>query len=420
MLQIGQRTYLKSVLMLRTVQRPYLEICICWCCNLLRDMLEICFRLIFQIVQSLTWKVYSADVDVTNCSKTLLGKCVMLMLQTDQRPCLQNIFFWWCKLFKDLTWNICSSDVANCSKNLLESVYSVDVTTSSNYLTWKVYSADVAICSETCLKYDVANCSKALLGKCIPLMLMQTVQRPYLKSVLLWCCKLIKELTWNVYSCWCYKLFKNITWKVYSADNEMLQTMFEKCTPLMLQIVQRPSWNVYSVLLLTLKLHYLESLYSAEIAFCLGTMLETCCTSILQIVQSTYLESVFCWCYKLFKEHGKCNMLMFQTVERTCLKNIFFWCCKLAKYLSWKMYSCYGANCWKHLLESVNCWCYNCSKTLLGKCVILMLQTDQRSCLKNILFWCCKLFKDLTWNMDSSDLANCSKHLLQKCILLIL
>ena len=180
MLQTVQRPWLKNIiLMLHTVQRPYLKY--------LLLMLQI------------TSRVYS--VDVTNCSKTLLGKGIKRMLRTVQRPCLQNIFFWCCKLFKNLTWNICSSDVANCSKTL----------------TWKVYSV-----------HDVQS---AYLESVLWLML-QTVQRPCLKNISFRWCKLFKDLTWNICSSDVANWSKNL---------------LKKCILLMLQTVQRPYLETVNV-----------------------------------------------------------------------------------------------------------------------------------------------------------------------------
>ena len=146
-----------------------------------------------------------------------------------------------------------------------------------------------------------------------------------------------------------------------------------------------------------------QTVQRPDVANCSKHLFEKCILLMLQTVQRPYMESVLCWCFKLFKEHA------------------------------WKLYSSDVAN-WPNTLvekctpadvannfKSVFCWCYKLFKEhYLERVLSGCCEAVQRPCLKNILFWCCKLFKDLTWNMDSSDLANCSKHLLQKCILLIL
>ena len=161
--------------------------------------------------------------DLANCSKTMLEKYILPMMQTVQRPNLKHLLLWCCKLVKEPTWKVCTVDVTNCSKTLL-----------GNCIMLMLQSV-----KRTCLNYvspNLSSCSKALLRNCILLMVMlQTVQRPYLGNVLCWCCKLIKDHACKIYS---------------SDDANWSKTLLDTFAPLMLQIVQR-----------------------------------------------TYLKCVFCWCY---------------------------------------------------------------------------------------------------------------------------
>ena len=70
-----------------------------------------------------------------------------------------------------------------------------------------------------------------------------------------------------------------------------------------------------------------------------------------------------------------------ETVKMYYLKRVFFWSRKLFKELPWKV----------HYVDATNC-----SKTLLGKFIMLMLQADQNICLKYVFVRCCKLLKDIT------------------------
>ena len=216
--------------MMQTVQRPNLKHLLLWCCKLVKEP---------------TWKV--CTVDVTNCSKTLVGNCIMLMLQSVKRPCLKYVFVWSLKLFKGLTWKVYSADVdiTNCSKTLLGKCGMLMLQTDA----CKIYYSDDANCSKTllgngiywsCLMLQILmfKVQNIYLKMCILLMLqtvqwhylervlsmfvqipclknislmMQTVQRPNLKHLLLWCCKLVYLL--------------------------------EMCILLMLQTVQRTHWK---------------------------------------------------------------------------------------------------------------------------------------------------------------------------------
>ena len=230
------------------------------------------------------------------------------MLQTAQRPCLKNISFRWCKLFKDLTWNICSSDVANWSKNLLEKCILLMLQTVWRSMLEECTSSDVANCSKHlrlknvfcwcwCYKLilqmlekslTVEICSKTLLGKRVHADVANWT-KTCLKNIFFWCCKLFK-VTWNisssylknVYFCWCCKLFKDITWKVYSVD-------VTNCSKTI-------TWKMY---------------YS-DVANCSKTY---AWNMFSDVAQRTYLKSVFCWCYKkaLLGKYYVC---------------CYLWCCK--------------------------------------------------------------------------------------------
>ena len=211
------------MLILQTVQRPYLESVLCWCCKLNKD--NAC-------------KIYSSDD--ANCSKTwccfkeLTWNCWYKLfkdssdvMQTVQRPCLKNILFWCCKLFKDHAWKLYYSDVANCSKTLLEiwtplilqivqSMYFKSVFCWC-YKLFKVLTGKMYFS-------DVSNCSKHLIEKCILLMLL-TLKLHYLESVFCWCCNLIRDHAWNMFS---------------SNLSNCTKALLGKCILLMFQTGQRP------------------------------------------------------------------------------------------------------------------------------------------------------------------------------------